>query len=268
LGTLGPRSGRNLRVAEAILQPAGIQVPYFTDGGNLAIEFTIIGADNVRGATQVFTSDISFAFGTYPLEVIPTAGSVPPDGGGGLTAKQLLLEQMLGFWVFQYTIISQFEDSYANVEVIPSTVFDFVAVGVDEFFNPVLIIFDDVTQEFFLFDEGTFIISTIFSFNFNANGTISGCYFQTDIDFSNPSSCFPMTGEKADLSTVLVSPPPLFSLSNSRLPKTNIESLKLEQARSVNSTNTAGLLQSKNLNLERVIERFRSSEIGKKLLAQ
>ena len=67
LGTLGAESARNLKLAEDILDPLGIALPYVTDGGNLTLEFTIQAAD-VRGAAQVFSS--SFAFGTVPLQVI------------------------------------------------------------------------------------------------------------------------------------------------------------------------------------------------------
>ena len=67
LGTLGAESARNLKLAEDILAPLGIALPYVTDGGNLTLEFTIQAAD-VRGAAQVFSS--SFAFGTVPLQVI------------------------------------------------------------------------------------------------------------------------------------------------------------------------------------------------------
>ncbi len=65
LGTLEARSALNLKLAEDILTPLGITTPYFTDGGNLTLEFTIQAPD-VRGAAQVFSS--SFAFGTYPLQ--------------------------------------------------------------------------------------------------------------------------------------------------------------------------------------------------------
>jgi len=67
LGTLAGKSGLNIKVAEDILTLLGITPPYTTDGGNLTLEFTIQAADMV-GAAQVFSS--SFAFGTYPMQVI------------------------------------------------------------------------------------------------------------------------------------------------------------------------------------------------------
>jgi len=65
LGTLGAESARNIKLAEDILTPLGIPLPYTNDGGNLALEFTIQGP-GVLGAAQVFSS--SLAFGTYPLQ--------------------------------------------------------------------------------------------------------------------------------------------------------------------------------------------------------
>ena len=64
LGSLGAESARNIKLVEDILTPLGIAVPYTDDGGNLALEFTI-QVPNVKGAAQVFSSDL--AFGTYLL---------------------------------------------------------------------------------------------------------------------------------------------------------------------------------------------------------
>ena len=68
IGLLNARSGRNIKIAEAILVHLDIVLPYVGDGGNLMVEFTV-GADNVRGTGQVFGADL--AFGTYPLEIMP-----------------------------------------------------------------------------------------------------------------------------------------------------------------------------------------------------
>ena len=52
LGTLGARSALNIKLAEDILTPLGITLPYADNDGDLTLEFTIEAAD-VRGATQV-----------------------------------------------------------------------------------------------------------------------------------------------------------------------------------------------------------------------
>ena len=75
LGSLQAESARNLKLAEDILAPLGIALPYTDDGGNLTLEFTIQAAD-ARGAAQVFSSD--FAFGTYPMQEIPSTSSGSP----------------------------------------------------------------------------------------------------------------------------------------------------------------------------------------------
>ena len=79
LGTLEARSALNLKLVEDILDPLRIALPYTTDGGNLTLEFTIQAVD-VRGAAQVFSSD--FAFGTYPMQEIPSTSIRKSDRFG------------------------------------------------------------------------------------------------------------------------------------------------------------------------------------------
>jgi len=78
LGDIEARSARNIKVAEDILaHPAlGIPLPYEANGGNLTLEFTIDAA-NVLGAAQVFNNSLTLAFGTYPLQQIPTSNVIP-----------------------------------------------------------------------------------------------------------------------------------------------------------------------------------------------
>ena len=75
LGTLAARSALNVKVVEDILIPLGIPLPYTTDGGDLTLEFTVQAA-NIKGAAQVFST--SFASGTNPLHVIPSASAGSP----------------------------------------------------------------------------------------------------------------------------------------------------------------------------------------------
>ncbi len=81
LGTLGAKSAFNIKLAEDILTPIGVSVPYTDDGGNLTLEFTI-GVAGVQGVAQVFSGD--FAFGTYPLQVISATGTNTATGNGAL----------------------------------------------------------------------------------------------------------------------------------------------------------------------------------------
>ena len=75
LGSLGANSAINIKLAEDILTPLGITLPYTENDGDLTLEFTI-GAADVRGTTQVFSS--SLAFGTNPLQEIPSTSSGSP----------------------------------------------------------------------------------------------------------------------------------------------------------------------------------------------
>ena len=75
LGTLGARSALNIKLVEDILTALGLTTPYTDNGGNLMLEFTIQAA-SVRGTAQVFSSD--FAFGTYPLQEIPSTSAGSP----------------------------------------------------------------------------------------------------------------------------------------------------------------------------------------------
>ena len=75
LGTLKAKSALNIKLAEDILVPLGITLPYTADGGNLTLEFTIT-AGSVQGTAQVFSS--SFTFGTYQLQKISSTSSGSP----------------------------------------------------------------------------------------------------------------------------------------------------------------------------------------------
>ena len=76
LGTLAGRSALNLRLEDILaeLLPPG---PYLIDNGNLTLELTI-GTTNVKGAAQVFDNALSLAFGTYPLQAVPSTSAGSP----------------------------------------------------------------------------------------------------------------------------------------------------------------------------------------------
>ena len=64
-------------MAEDILAPLGIPLPYTENGGNLTLELTIEAA-GVRGAAQVFNNPLTLAFGTYPLQEVQLTPSTGP----------------------------------------------------------------------------------------------------------------------------------------------------------------------------------------------
>jgi len=65
LGILAATSGINLRVAEDILTPLGVALPYQANGGNLVIRLTI-NAANCTGYSNVFSP--VFSYGTVPMQ--------------------------------------------------------------------------------------------------------------------------------------------------------------------------------------------------------
>jgi hypothetical protein len=64
-GTLRAASAANIKLAEDILGPLGIPLPYIDDGGNLMLVITV-RAPGVSGISQTFSG--TFAYGTYPLK--------------------------------------------------------------------------------------------------------------------------------------------------------------------------------------------------------
>ena len=109
LGLLNARSGRNIKIAEDILDALGHPLPYVTDGGNPMVEFTV-EADGVRGTGQVFSSDL--AFGTYPLDVMsssttpPADHSDPPEGQKDLetSVSYRVTERGNSYWSFSWIL--------------------------------------------------------------------------------------------------------------------------------------------------------------------
>jgi len=89
LGQIEAETSRTLRL-EDILALIGVLLPYRDHAGNINIELTVT-ADNVRGTAQVFDSSLTLAFGTYPLQVMPSLGS-PPSGGS--SAFQVLSDSV------------------------------------------------------------------------------------------------------------------------------------------------------------------------------
>ena len=75
LGTLEAESARNI-IVEQVLSEL-IPVPYTALGGNLTLVFTI-GAAGVRASAQVFNNSLTLAFGTYPLQEIPSTLNTSP----------------------------------------------------------------------------------------------------------------------------------------------------------------------------------------------
>ena len=70
LGVLAAGGGLNIRLAEDVLTPLLIPLPYTTDGGNLFVEVTV-EAEGVIGSGQVFQAGNLQSFGIFPLVALP-----------------------------------------------------------------------------------------------------------------------------------------------------------------------------------------------------
>ncbi len=66
-GILPANSFVNIKLAEDVLNPLGVTLPYLDNGGNVAVKITI-RAPNVTGLSQTFSGVL--AYGTYPLLVL------------------------------------------------------------------------------------------------------------------------------------------------------------------------------------------------------
>jgi hypothetical protein len=204
LGILNARSGKNIKIAEEILFQLGLSLPYTNDGGNLLVEFTL-GADNVRGTAQVFSSNM--AFGTYPLEVMNA------DSSQGQTTKEAQLQKLIGFWNVRVPglVFPNGSDTinFVNTDIRPDPAVDFALSGVSELGGKGYTIWDEANQNYLTFalDGG---IGNIYRYTLAAPDLAQGCAFITDANFQNPSACIPMDATNLPLvPDFVISPGPV-----------------------------------------------------------
>ena len=172
---------------------------------------TEVGTDAVGSLTAAASSDQSIS-----LTAPSTAGTyyygacVDPVSGESATGNncsravtvtvasstnkpfnQLQTERLIGTWVFSYTIISEFTQTYRlnDVRESPITPGEWNIFGTDQFGGLVIAGYSPDLEVFSLLDPGI-IINRFFTFDFVGSNTVSGCYYQ-DSDFSR---CYDMTG--------------------------------------------------------------------------
>ena len=172
---------------------------------------TEVGTDAVGSLTAAASSDQSIS-----LTAPSTAGTyyygacVDPVSGESATGNncsravtvtvasstnkpfnQLQTERLIGTWVFSYTIISEFTQTYRlnDVRESPITPGEWNIFGTDQFGGLVIAGYSPDLEVFSLLDPGI-IINRFFTFDFIGSNTVSGCYYQ-DSDFSR---CYDMTG--------------------------------------------------------------------------
>ena len=176
---------------------------------------TEVGTDTVGSLTAAASSDQSIS-----LTAPSTAGTyyygacVDPVSGESATGNncsravtvtvasstnkpfnQLQTERLIGTWVFSYTIISEFTNTYRlnDVRESPITPGEWNILGTDQFGDLVIAGYSPDFEVFSLFDPGI-IINRFFTFDFVGSNTVSGCYYQIDVEDDSFSRCYDMTG--------------------------------------------------------------------------
>ena len=176
---------------------------------------TEVGTDTVGSLTAAASSDQSIS-----LTAPSTAGTyyygacVDPVSGESATGNncsravtvtvasstnkpfnQLQTERLIGTWVFSYTIISEFTNTYrlSDVQESPITPGEWNILGTDQFGGLVIAGYSPDLEVFSLLDPGI-IIDQFFTFDFVGSNTVSGCYYQIDVEDDSFSRCYDMTG--------------------------------------------------------------------------
>ena len=176
---------------------------------------TEVGTDTVGSLTAAASSDQSIR-----LTAPSTAGTyyygacVDPVSGESATGNncsravtvtvasstnkpfnQLQTERLIGTWVFSYTIISEFTNTYrlSDVQESPITPGEWNILGTDQLGDLVIAGYSPDFEVFSLFDPGI-IINRFFTFDFVGSNTVSGCYYQIDVEDDSFSRCYDMTG--------------------------------------------------------------------------
>ena len=176
---------------------------------------TEVGTDTVGSLTAAASSDQSIS-----LTAPSTAGTyyygacVDPVSGESATGNncsravtvtvasstnkpfnQLQTERLIGTWVFSYTIISEFTNTYrlSDVQESPITPGEWNILGTDQLGDLVIAGYSPDFEFFSLFDS-SIIIDRFFTFDFVGSNTVSGCYYQIDVEDDSFSRCYDMTG--------------------------------------------------------------------------
>ena len=117
--------------------------------------------------------------------------------------NQLQTERLIGTWVFSYTIVSEFTQTYRlnDARESPITPGEWIIAGTDQYDNSVIAGYSPSLEMFSLVDPGI-TINRFFTFDFVGSNTVSGCYYQVDKDDNSFSRCYDMTGVRTSSSTL------------------------------------------------------------------
>ncbi len=186
-------SGR--RIASGRLVFAGSQAAaFFSDlFPSLPANFT---GSLVMDSAEPF-GVVGLRFGNGRLSTAPSPEFAPR----GLALLRRFAEPS-GLWFFGFTIgTSTFDNRYTVYQVAdlttPGQPDDFLALGADEFGDPVVASYDDSSAEVDLLDQGS-ILDRLFSFRFTSDNDITGCYRQILKSDGSISACYPLSGLRFD----------------------------------------------------------------------
>ena len=137
-------------------------------------------------------------FSTLPPAILSTT----PASYGTFNRQQT--ERLIGTWVFSYSIgFFDFSDTYRlnDVRESSTTPGEWDIFGTDQFDNLVIAGYSPDLEAFSLLDPST-IFDRFFTFDFVGSNTVSGCYYQIDVEDDSFSSCYYMTGVRTSSSTL------------------------------------------------------------------
>ena len=182
---------------------------------------TEVGTDTVGSLTAAASSDQSIS-----LTAPSTAGTyyygacVDPVSGESATGNNCSravtvtvasstnkpfnrqqTERLIGTWIFSYSIgSSEFTQTY-RLNDVREIAGEWYIVGTDQFDDLVIAGYSPDLEAFSLLDPST-IFNRFFTFDFVGSNTVSGCYYQIDVEDDSFSSCYDMTGVRTSSSTL------------------------------------------------------------------
>ena len=173
----------------------------------ISIPGTFLGGSATVSCNQPVAM-IGLHFELRPDGTIITFSTLPPAilstiSASSGTFNRQQTERLIGTWVFSYTIISDFSNTYrlSDVRESSSTPGEWNIFGTDQFGNLVIAKYSPDFENFSLLNPGT-IIDLFFTFDFVGSNTVSGCYYQVRKSNDSISRCYDMTGVRTSSSTL------------------------------------------------------------------
>ena len=219
----GTSNGVNFSVLAPAVPPTLASISPTSGTAGITVTATLTGTNFVAGGTIVqitgsgITVDSPQVAGSTSLTVAFTISASASPGNRTVTVatnggtsnginfsvsapsksfNQTQTERLFGTWVFSYTIITAFTDTYRLNDVEASTVTpgEWLVFGTNQFGGRVLAQYAPTLNQFVLYDPGT-IIDKFYAFVFTGTNSVSGCYYLIQPPGStNLSKCYPMTG--------------------------------------------------------------------------